>query len=417
MGSLHKIGKMPNGSRAMAKWVIGAAILAALTGCQPQQQAKFSQSKADAQGRWVNSRAGMFMQLAQNRYESGQLDGAAESAMQALSLQGDLQEAKVLLARILLQQGQYTQAAARLAAEVEASPESAELVYLLAIAQEKKSDLKEALASYRKAYGLDETCLAAVQGAAEVLVAMGETRQAQMLVESWLPKAGEDAAMHELAGRLAMTHREHAKAAKHYAQARDLDPRNVRYLESLAQAYYGARQYDAALDTMGELVGREDYIAPAWAYMIIGDCHMAMDVPGKAFDAYFKAGELAPREGGVWTSLARAALAMNDNPRAILSARRAMQMDASSVEASMVLGYALMRSGQAGEAVKVLEPLAGRNPRDAMIQCVLGRAHIAAGEDESAVKCFKLALEIDPANAVAKELLAARADKRLSKLE
>lgn len=400
----------------MTKWMIGAAVLAAVCGCQSEQP-KFPQVKADAQGRWINARSGMFMQLAQNRYDSGQLDGAAESVSQALALEPDLHEAKVLVARILLQQGRYTQAAAKLSAEVEAAPDSAELVYLLAIAQEKKGDLKEALAGYRKAFGLDESCLAAVQGAAEVLVSMSETRQAQMLVESWLPKAGEDAAMHELAGRLAMSHKEYAKAAKFYAEARDLDHKNVRYLESLAQAYYGAEEYAAALDTAGELVGREDYTAAAWLHMIVGDCQMALEAPSKAFDAYFRASELAPREAGVWTSLARAALAMNDHPRAILSARRALQINASAVEASLVLGYALMRSGQAPEAVKVLEQLSAKNPKDGMVQCVLGRAHVAAGQDERAVKCFRLALEIDPENAVAKELLAAHADKRLSKLE
>jgi tetratricopeptide (TPR) repeat protein len=396
----------------MKRWIIAAIILAATGGCE---QSTFPEQKVEAQSRWMLARAKILYRVAENRLRGGQVAPAEEAIRQALALQSDYHDARVLLARIEIETGRYGAALADLQQVAEDRPKSAQVAYLMGVAEEKRGRLPEALAHYRRAHAMDEKNLAAVKAAAEVLVATGEVRRAQLYVESYLPKAPEDPGMHELAGQIAMMRRDWARAAEHYRHARERDHKNLRYQEALGRALYAAGQHGHALDTLSELVQHKDYKPPTWLHMMLGDCYLALNQPYQAFDAYFTAGEQMPREPAVWVGMAKSALAMRDETRAILSARKALQLRPGQLDAVLLLGYGLLRDGQAGEAVKTLARAARAHPDNAVVHCVLGQAHAAAGNHAEAVRCFTVALRLDPANQVARELLDASANEKLSR--
>jgi cytochrome c-type biogenesis protein CcmH/NrfG len=45
-------------------------------------------------------------------------------------------------------------------------------------------------------------------------------------------------------------------------------------------------------------------------------------------------------------------------------------------------------------------------PRNGTIQCILGRAYAASGNSAKAAECYQLALQLEPGNSLASELLA-----------
>lgn len=404
------------GSRswALTRWLLAAAVLALAAGCDNRS---FSEKKAEVQDRWLQARARVLCRVAENRLTAGELDAAADAARQALVLQASSHDAKLVLARVCIEQGRYAVAIDGLKKAIEARPHWPQAVYLLGVAQEKRGKLTEALASYRRAYALDESDLAPVKAAAEVLVAMGEARRAQLQIDSYLPKADEDPGMYELAGRLAMMNQEYDRAVEHYQQARDLDHKNLRYAEALGRAQYAAGRFEETLETLGELLDREGYKPLTAVHMMIGDAYLATDKPSQAFNAYFSATEQAPRTPAVWTAVARAALAMKDNPRAVLAARKALQLSVGELEAGLLLGYALLRDGQADEAVRTLTLTIAGHPESPMAHCLLGRARAAAGDRAEAVRCYNRALQLDPGHRVARELLAAAGGERLSRID
>jgi tetratricopeptide (TPR) repeat protein len=322
-----------------------------------------------------------------------------------------------VLCRISIEQGHYAAAVEELKKTMAAQPQSAEVPYLLGVAQEKAGKLQEALASFRRAHAMDESNLAAVKAAAEVLVAMGQVRQAQIHLESFLPKAGEDPAMYELAGRLAMMGREYDKAADYYQQARDLDPKNLRYMEALAQGQYAAGRHVAAADALVELMARQGYEPPLWAHMMLGESYLAQGKAHQAFETFFKASEKAPDQPEVWAALANSALGMNDTPRATLAARKALQLAPDHLDALLVLSYAQLRAGQGAEALKTLTRAAAAHPDNAMVRCLLGRAHDAVGNRAEAIRCYSQALQLDPGNKLARELLHAAGAAELSRAD
>jgi len=398
----------------MKRWILAAVVLATVTGCE---QMEFSDKKADAEKRWFDARARVLYRVADNRLSTGKLDDAAGSARQALILQPDYYEAKVLMARIDIEQGRYSVAAESLEKLGRIRPKSAELAYLLGTAQEKAGKLTEALANYRRAYALDESSVAAVKAAAEVLAAMGHVRRAQLQVESYLLKVSEDPGMYELAGRLAMMTKEYDKAAEHYERARELDPRNSQYMEMLGRAQYVAGRHAGVIDTLTELLERKERPTGTWVHVMLGDAYLALNKAHQAFEAYFTASERAPNDPTVWVALSRSALAMNDTPRATLAARKALLLEPGQLDATLLLSYALLREGKSTEAVRTLRQAAAAHPTNAMVHCLLGRAHLAAGNEAGAVRCYSAALRMDPTSPLARELLSAAGGGQISQVD
>jgi len=385
----------------MKRCVLALAVATlALTGCGPSQQ------RTEAYKRWYGVRARALFKLAEEHLRIGQLDKARNKAQEALALDADLAGAAVLLAKIHIEQGKYKLAAQRLEAVREKHPEEPEVVYLLAVAWEKQGMLAEALSGYRSAHALQRENLSCVTAAGEVLVAMGRLEEAERYVADYLGEAHDEPALHELAGRLAMMNRKYGLAADRLAKACEIDHKNGRYIEALGRAQVLAGQHSEALDTFERLLSRPGYKAPAWVYSRMGDCHMALGRPSQARDAYYRACDLKDDDPGAWADIAKAALALHDTVRATLAAREALKFDPKHTEAVLVLGYALLRSGEAAEARRTLISWQERLGDNATFLCLLGQACQADGDRASARRHYSAAAHIEPNNTLPKTLLA-----------
>ncbi|MGH9797651.1 MAG: tetratricopeptide repeat protein, partial [Candidatus Polarisedimenticolia bacterium] len=81
-------------------------------------------------------------------------------------------------------------------------------------------------------------------------------------------------------------------------------------------------------------------------------------------------------------------------------------LGAGGAEARFLLGNALFRLGEAGEAETRLEEAIGLEPRHVMAHVRLAEIRAGRGEIDRARAALRRALEIDPANAAARALLA-----------
>jgi len=391
----------------MNRWIAGTLIAAFLMGgCQ----STVKQTKEQASLRWQKTRAQMLYGVAVEHFRAGQLDRAQGKALEALALSPDSADARLLLGKIYIEQGYYALAANELRKTFSQLPRSAEAAYMLGVAQEKCGRLDEAMASYRKAHALDSSRHHAVMAAAEVLVAMGRVQEAQIYVEGYLGLASDEPGMFELAGRLAVMLNDYELGAKDYQQALDLDPKNNCYREALGRAQFHARQYSQAMETLRGVTTDPNYECPAWVHTMLGDCYMAQNRPRDAREAYNAAKELRPSSPGVWVNIAKAALAIGDAPRAILAGQEALRLDSRSLDALMLVGYALVCDKQFERAVVLLAGAAATFPDSGMLQCLLGRAYDAAGQSAKAARCYAAALTLEPDNPLARELLGGAED-------
>ncbi len=386
----------------MKRWMLVVAVLGIFTGCQ---NAKHEMSREQSLKRWYTARADVLCGLGGEQLKAGQLDAAAKSAKEAMALDGTCVGARVLLGKVHIEKGQYVQAQQQLRAAKAAEPTSSDICYLLAIAQENNGQLDDALASYREALVLDGNCVDAILAIGEVLAQMGKLDDALAYVEANMKVAGDNPGIYELAGRLATMMRDYDKAQRYCRLACDLDYGNPYYVEALARSQMLGKNYNEAVRTLHKLTANVDYGRRAWVYVMLGDCLLATGRPAEAREQYLRAGEIEPDSPLPWTGLAKASLAMSDTHRASLAAREALKADGVNDEASMVLGYTLVRAGQPDLAVGVLSRAASAHPNDAMLRCLLGQAHAAAGDADRARQCYDAALELEPDNKLARALL------------
>jgi len=387
----------------MEKKMITIVIVSALaTGCN---MPSVPEAKEQAYNRWYETRANVLCELGTDYFKIGNLKKAKGKIGEALSLDPDNKDARLLLAKIHIEQEAYGLAMGELSRLRGECPANPDVAYLLGVAQEKSRLFDDALVSYRQSQSLDQSNVAAVIAAAEVLASQGKVRQAQLYVESYINIASNDPGMYELAGRLAMMRGEYDKAARYYQHAHDLDIKNVPYIESLAKAQFLSGMSRRAAETLESLTVLKDYATPAWVFTMLGDCQMTMGMKHRAREAYLRATEIKPTDAGVWSNLAKAALALEDIPRAIIAARQSLKLDAQCLNGAMLLGYAMLRNGQIEQSLRILTDAARAHPDSADLRCVLGRAYAAAGNHQQARNCYAEAIRIEPGNLLARELL------------
>jgi len=391
----------------MKKVVIGAIVLLATAGCEHGIFHSVPEAKLEAEKRWNATRSQVLYGVAREHFRVGQLAQAAAKAHQAVAMDETHVEARILLAKVFIEQGEHAAAERELTGSLERAPETAEAFYLLGVAQEKGGRKEEALASYRRSYALDSSSLAPVVAAAEVLVALGRTRDAEMYVADHVAEADNDPALFEVGGRIALMRRRPGKAVAFYRRALDLDPANGRYREELGRAQYLAGQHAEAARTLRPLTEQPKQKASPWVWLMLGDCELAAGDARAAREAYGAAARENPTSPGLCTNVAKALLAAGDPKKAILLAHQALDLDARSLEAQLVLGYALLRDGQVGEAVRWLKGTAVEHKDDSTVWCLLGQAHAAGGDEVEAIRCYTVALRESPGNPVAQELLEA----------
>ncbi len=391
----------------MKRILLITAILTLTSGCESfNQMFKMEDGKAQAQKRWSHTRAELLCGAADEYFKSGQLDKAAGKAQEALSLESDLAPARLLLGKVYIEQGEFPAAIAEIGKVRDQQPTSWEPLYYLAVAQERSGHLEEALENYRKAQAMSPGNLEPVKAAAEMMIQLDRAAEARLYLETYLGSAGNDVGMYELAGRLAMMARDYAKAVRYYQRAHDIDAANIRYREALGEAQLLNGSYIEAAETLGDLLADKKYTPSSMTYCRLGECHLAMNKSAQAQDDYFKATELDPESAGVWVGLAKASVMAGDSRRAILSARKALELQENSADALTLLGYSLLKNGQQEEALAVLVRGAKAKPQDGTLQCILGRAYAQSGNSIKAAECYRQALQLEPGNSLARELLA-----------
>ncbi len=390
----------------MKRVILAAMVIGLLCGCQHPLRLK-NEGKTQAYERWSQARARVTTGVAEEHLKVEQLEKAEASAREALALHQDYVPARLVLAKVLLRQGNYAGAIEELRIVEVMKSNDPEVAYLVGTAQEKRGELQEALKAYQKARALDPSSDAYVAASVEVLVQMNQPARALELLEARLSRRDASAGLLGLAGEVASMMGLHKQAAGYFQACLDAAPDSPSAREGAAKSHFFAGNYAEALELLGTLRDQPEYREKAsWVHLMIGDCHMTLNHPQKARDAYQEAAGIEPQAGRVWASLAKAALALGDVPGATRAARQAVSLGAEGVEASLVLAYGLRQQGDVRGAIELLDAADRKHPNNATVLCMLGRCYENIGRSDEAASCYLKVLRGDPNHALARRLLA-----------
>src|SRR4029079_18158894 len=125
-------------------------LLAVLTGCQSASK-KPTQKELAAQ-QWNATRASVLAGLANDQYNTGNLEKSRSTVTDALKLAPDNARLRILSAKLALEQGQLELAERELARAREADPKNAEADYLSGVVFQRWQKAETAFEFYSAAY-------------------------------------------------------------------------------------------------------------------------------------------------------------------------------------------------------------------------------------------------------------------------
>ncbi|MBT3199165.1 MAG: tetratricopeptide repeat protein [Phycisphaerales bacterium] len=385
----------------MNKWICLTLLSLVLCGCN---QRPMNEAKVASFDRWCKARARIFCGMAEKNLQAGRLAKARKEADQAVELAPKFVEARMVLARVRMEQEAYVSAVSELKEACKLDETSSEAHYLMGIALEKSGNVSEAVEAYKKSYELDEMNVDAILAVGEVLAVNGKPLEGSKYVEEYLETAKGTPAMIELAARLALCAKQYDLASGHYLTLTRRNGDNPRWQEELARSLFAGGQFAQSVEAIQARCSIKETKAPAWIYAMLGDCYIAENHAKKALIAYTEA--LVRKSGSpeLMVKIAQTHLALGDTEAASRYARKSLDIAPGELDATLLLGYSLFRAKKPEQAEEVLSPLAILYPRNVTLLCLLGQCHAAIGENVEARKCFGDAIKVDPDCEIAKRL-------------
>ncbi len=288
--------------------------------------------------------------------------------------------------------------------------------YNLALAERDAGDTDRAMGFYRKALQVDDRCVDANFGLANLLFAKGRLEEAVTHYQAELRINPRRSGVHNnLAVVLSKLGRPD-QAVEHYRAALEADPNDVDALRNFGlellnrKDWQGARaRYEAFLK-----IQPDDYDAHCRIAEALGE----MGEFQEAATHLNRAMQIQPDNPGAYDTLGALLSQRGDHDSAIVQYRHALKLQPDFLDAQYNLAMALILSGRKAEAIAAYRELLRSHPDHYWGQNDLGILLVEQGNLDEALAHFDAALRINPAGEEAKHnregVLALRKGRQLS---
>jgi tetratricopeptide (TPR) repeat protein len=386
------------------KMLISVVLVAAMVGCSSTNRQKTQREAAQKQ--WNGARAGVLYSLAKDQYATGNFDKARQTVDEALKMDPSNAPLHLLGAKLAIEQGQLERAEIDLKEAEKLNPKDAEAEYLLGVVYQRWQKSQLALDYYLKASDKAPAELAYIMARAEMLVAMDRQKEALSLLQEKVVYFEHSPVIRDAVGQLLMQMGRPGEAVDMFRQASILANDDLSLREHLALAQYANKQYSDALDTLGRLMGDNNYAKRVDLLIAQGECQLQTGRVRDARDTFESASQIVPASATVWLGVAKSALKLGDARRAEMSLRKAISLDAASSESQLLMGYMRLNQGKIADALLCFRKASALDPNDPVSLCMIGLALEKQGHSQQAVECYAKALKIKPGDELATRLMA-----------
>ena len=326
------------------------------------------------------------------RSQQNRMSEAVSLFTASLAARPDHPHVLLNLGKALSLMGRRGQAAAALSDAVRFAPDLAEAWAELGNQQYGLGHLEAAEASYRRVLSLEPDDVLAKLGLGIVLIHADRFSDAEALLARGLEEAQDEYAKTGLTYNLAQAQYALGKkdaALENFARVRALDPANSEVEITRAGILEEMARFDEAASLLGGLVAREPMNVPA--HRAYNDLVYRLGREEEFLASYARAPAIAPLQMDKANLLIHAG--RGEEAREVFAGILAHEPD--NLEAAAGAAAALGEIGQAGAAVKALEPVWARHPHDLQLTNALAIASLQDSDPERAAglaeKCLLLA--------------------------
>jgi Tfp pilus assembly protein PilF len=189
-------------------------------------------------------------------------------------------------------------------------------------------------------------------------------------------------------------------ALEQFRKLSETSPENAAVYEGMGQVYFSKGKYQTAEAYFIKALAMNDGL---WrSHTFLGYIYDAQNAHQRAINQYMAALSIKPGLGSVYNNLGVSYSMGNRFPEAIEAFKTALAHHYTHKKVYNNLGLALAKNGQYAPALAAFEKGSGKP----MAYTNLGLIHLGEGDFDQAIRCFEIAIELDPRfNARAKENL------------
>lgn len=376
--------------------------LALLVGCSSMK----NEQKIAAKKEWNSARANVLFSLAKDQYATGNFDKSRQTVDEALGMDPQNVNLRILSAKLNIEQGRLEAADADLKLARATNPRNSETDYLSGVIYQRWQKPETAYDYYKAASEKAPSELAYVLARAEMLVAMDKPAEALQLLQDKVTFFEHSAAIRDATGQLLVQQHKYKDAVEMLRQASVLATDDMTIREHLALAIFYAGQYREAADALTRLTKKDSYDDRADLLAALGECQLQLAQYRDARSTFETATRLDPSSVGLWLGHAKAAMQLNDLKRAEVSLKKALAVAPENSEAHLMFGYLRLRQNNLAEALPAFKKASALDQSDTVSLCMVGYALEKMGKSEQAVQYYSKALRLKPNDEMASKFMA-----------
>lgn len=409
-------------TRPIVALACAVAVMAAvgLSGCEGQHAASYVASaksymaKGDYKAAAIEAKNALQKEpgsgearlvLARALLDGGDAAGAETEARKAIDAKVAKDDVYPVLAWALVRQGEYAKATKELSGEKLTRPEArADLAIALAAAQSSEGDIAKAQSELDAALVDAPGSTRALLLKAELAARTGDTAGATKYIDAVLKDAPENTEALLMKAEMQLAERHVDDAQKLLEQAIAAHPNDVAPRAALVSLAVATSKPDMAK----EQVAKMKEVAPqdlrtlyddALVAFVLGDMAHARDVTQRLLAARPDNMQTLLLSGLVDVQLASYASAEE-------KLRRVVQRIPSALVARRALALAYLRTGRPANALETLQPVMSTASNDPTLLRIAGEAYLAQGKATEAEAVYERANSLDKSNVASQVRLA-----------
>ncbi|MAD19327.1 MAG: hypothetical protein CMJ52_03785 [Planctomycetaceae bacterium] len=385
--------------------VSGLGILLGSAGCSGPTKRGIEARKA-AVSRFDAIRSRVDFDQADQAFRAGDLISAKRHLDVAISKVDDDPAYWVLLGRVYLENGSLGDAAKSFDRAHEIDPRNADACYFQGIVDQRLDRANEAVDHYLSALEIAEENAGMLVAAVDTLIGEERFEDAERLLKDKGGAFRETAAIHHLAGRVAMFQENWGDAVDHLDRAVLLDDEDQWMLEDLARAQLGAHRTSDCLETIKRLEGIvTDRVEERELLRLRGRCLVDGGRLREAREVFLDFTNLNPEDVAGWIEFGLVCLEVGDHRRVVKCGQRLVVLGPDRFEGYFLLGQAALEERSFDDAITLFGRASEIAPDRDEPRLALGMACELAGRYAEAYRAFAELAERNPTDPRVRKLL------------
>jgi putative PEP-CTERM system TPR-repeat lipoprotein len=337
------------------------------------------------------------VELARLRLDSGAAEGSVALAADAVRTDPENLDARLVLARALTLRHDYAQAESTLRELLRVAPRAAAVHGQLGLLLAMKNDAPGARQAFERALALDPFELDAVGGLTALDFGAARRTEAIARLDGLLNRAPGNAGLLLITARAYASVSDLTRAETLLVRAIEADPGALAAYSMLGSVYLAEKRLDAARGQFEKLAQSQD--RPVGALTVVGIIYLLQNRTADARQAFERVLGIEPHAPVAANNLAWIYAENGGNlDLALQLAQTASEALPDQAEVSDTLGWIYYKKQMMPRAVSALRHSLDLDPKNALASYHLGLALEKSGDVGQARRMLELSLTLDPAS-------------------